>query len=85
MFGYTEHEALGQPITMIVPPDLHDEEHDILSRLRAGERVDHYETVRVTKAGARIDVSLTISPVRDPAGRIIGSSSTAERNMPTSP
>ena len=77
MFGYTEHEALGQPITMIVPPDLHDEEHDILRRLRAGERVDHYETVRVTKAGARIDVSLTISPVRDSAGRIIGCSKIA--------
>ena len=77
MFGYTEHEAIGQPITMIIPPDLHDEEHDILRRLRAGERVDHYETVRVTKAGERIDVSLTISPLRDPAGRIIGCSKIA--------
>ena len=77
MFGYTEHEAIGQPITLIVPPDLYDEEHDILRRLRAGERVDHYETVRVTKAGERIDVSLTISPLRDPAGRIIGCSKIA--------
>ena len=77
MFGYTEHEAIGQPITMIIPPDLYDEEHDILRRLRAGERVDHYETVRVTKAGERIDVSLTISPLRDPAGRIIGCSKIA--------
>ena len=77
MFGYTEHEAIGQPITMIIPQDLYDEEHDILRRLRAGERVDHYETVRVTKAGERIDVSLTISPLRDPAGRIIGCSKIA--------
>jgi PAS domain S-box-containing protein len=77
MFGYTEHEAIGQPITMIVPPDLYDEEHDILRRLRAGERVEHYETVRFTKAGERIDVSLTISPLRDPAGRIVGCSKIA--------
>ena len=77
MFGYTELEATGQPITLIIPPDLYDEEHDILMRLRAGERVDHYETVRVTKAGGRIDVSLTISPLRDLAGRIIGCSKIA--------
>ena len=77
MFGYTEHEALGQPITMIIPPDLHEEECEILRRLRAGERIDHYETVRVTRAGECIDVSLTISPLRDPAGRIIGCSTIA--------
>jgi PAS domain S-box-containing protein len=77
MFGYKEHEAIGQPITLIVPPDLYDEEHDILKCLRAGERIDHYETVRITKAGERIDVSLTISPLRDPAGRIIGCSKMA--------
>jgi PAS domain S-box-containing protein len=76
MFGSTKHEAIGQPITMIIPPDLYDEEHDILRRLRAGERVQH-ETVRVTKAGERINVSLTISPLRDPAGRIIGCSKIA--------
>ena len=77
MFGYTEHEALGQPITMIIPPDLHEEEYEILRRLRAGERIDHYETVRVTKAGEYIDVSLTISSLRDPAGRIVGFSKIA--------
>jgi PAS domain S-box-containing protein len=77
IFGYTDHEAIGRPITMIIPPDLYDEAHDILRRLRAGERVEHYETVRVTKAGERIDVSVTISPVRDPAGRIIGCSKIA--------
>ena len=72
MFGYTEHEAIGQPITMIIPPQLYDEEHDILRRLRAGERVDHYETIRITKAGERIGVSLTITPLRDPARGIVG-------------
>ena len=77
MFGYTEQEAIGQPITIIIPPDLHEEEHDILRRLRAGERIEHYETVRVTKAGRRIDVALTISPLRDSAGTIIGCSKTA--------
>ena len=80
MFGYTEHDAIGQPITMIIPPDLYAEERDILRRLRAGERIEHYETVRVTKAGERIDVSLTISPLRDPAGRIVGCSKIA-RNI----
>jgi PAS domain S-box-containing protein len=77
MLGYTEHEAIGQPIMMIIPPDLYDEERDILRRLRAGERVDHYETVRFTKAGERIAVSLTISPLRDSAGRIVGCSTIA--------
>ena len=77
MFGYTEQEAIGQPITMIIPPALYDEEQDILRRLRAGERVDHFETVRITKAGGRIDVSLTISPLRDAAGMIVGSSKIA--------
>ena len=80
MFGYTAREAIGQPITMVIPPGLYAEEHDILRRLRAGERVDHYETVRVTKAGELIDVSLTISPLRDPAGRIVGCSKIA-RNI----
>jgi PAS domain S-box-containing protein len=77
MFGYMEHEAIGQPITMIIPPDLYGEEHDILRRLRAGERVEHYETVRVTKAGERIHVALTISPLRDDVGRIVGCSKIA--------
>ena len=58
MFGYSEQEAVGQPIALIIPPELHEEEHHTLRRLRAGERIDNYETVRVTKAGARIDVSL---------------------------
>jgi PAS domain S-box-containing protein len=77
MFGYPEHEAIGQPITLIVPPDLYEEERDILARLRAGERVEHFETVRLTRAGERIDVSLTISPLRDRHGRIVGCSKIA--------
>ncbi len=77
LFGYTEKEAIGQPIIMIIPPELHDQERDVLRRLRAGERLEHYETVRITKAGKRIDVSLTISPLRDLAGRIVGCSKIA--------
>ena len=77
MFGYTEHEAIGQPITMIIPPELYGEEHDILRRLRADERVEQFETVRFTKAGERLAVSLTISPLRDPAGRVVGCSKIA--------
>ena len=77
MFGYTEDEAIGQPITMIIPPELWDEENDILRRVRAGERIEHYETRRVSKDGKTIDVSITVSPVRDAEGRIIGASKIA--------
>ncbi len=77
MFGYPEQQAIGQPITLIVPPDLYQEERDILARLRVGERVDHFETIRLTQAGERIDVSLTISPLRDRHGRIVGCSTIA--------
>jgi PAS domain S-box-containing protein len=73
MFGYPEHEAIGQPIGIIIPPDLREEESDMLRRLRAGERIDR-QTVRLTKTGKRIDVSLTISPLRDGSGRIVGCS-----------
>ncbi len=74
VFGYTAAEAVGQPITLIIPPELHDEERDILARLRRGERIDHYETVRVGKDGRQVEVSLTISPVRDSTGVIVGAS-----------
>ncbi len=77
IFGYTEAEAIGQNIVMIIPPELRDEETQILRRLKAGERIDHYETVRLTKAGKRVNVSLTVSPVRDSAGTIIGASKIA--------
>ena len=72
MFGFTAAEAIGQPITIIIPPELHEEEMQILRRLRTGERIEHYETWRVSKDGRRIDVSITISPIRDAEGRIIG-------------
>jgi PAS domain S-box-containing protein len=77
IFGYTTEEAIGQPVTIIIPPDLRDQEARILARLRNGERIEHFETVRMTKAGEKINVSLTISPVRDSRGRIIGASKIA--------
>jgi PAS domain S-box-containing protein len=77
LFGYAPHEAIGRPITLIIPPDRHDEEHEILARIAQGERVEHFETVRVSKQGRSIDISLTISPVRDGAGRIVGASKVA--------
>ena len=77
IFGYTEAEAVGQPITIIIPPELREEEEDILRRLRAGERIEHFETVRVDKQGRRINVSLSISPIKDAEGRIIGASKIA--------
>jgi PAS domain S-box-containing protein len=77
IFGYTEDEAVGRSITLIVPAELHDEEREILGTLRAGQRIDHYETQRVSKGGRTIDVSLTVFPVRDATGRIIGTSMVA--------
>jgi len=71
-FGYTEQEAVGRPITILIPSELREEENKILERLRAGERIDHYETVRVTKAGNKINVSLSISPIKDSTGRVVG-------------
>ncbi|HYY70742.1 MAG TPA: PAS domain S-box protein [Terriglobales bacterium] len=77
IFGYKAEEIIGKPITLIIPPELHSEEEMILSRIRAGERIEHFETVRVTKSGKRIDVSLTISPVKDADGRVIGGAKVA--------
>jgi PAS domain S-box-containing protein len=74
MFEFTPEEAIGRPITIIIPPELHSQETEILNRLRAGERIEHFETVRQTKSGQRRFVSLTISPVRDAEGRIVGAS-----------
>lgn len=74
IFGFEEHEMIGRPITAIIPPELHDEESEVLAKLRRGERIDHYETVRLAKDGRRIDVSLTVSPIRDRFGRIVGAS-----------
>ena len=77
LFGYSADEAIGQHITLVVPPDRRQEEVGILEKLRRGERVDHFETVRLRKNGTRFDVSLTISPVKDPTGRLVGASKVA--------
>jgi PAS domain S-box-containing protein len=77
IFGFTEAEAVGQPITILIPPGLADEDNKILQRLRAGERIDHLETIRVGKTGKKVDVSLTISPIKDAAGRVVGASKIA--------
>lgn len=74
LFGYKPEEIIGKSITLIIPPERQAEEDTILGQLRRGERVDHFETVRLAKDGTRIDVSLTISPVRDPSGAIVGAS-----------
>jgi PAS domain S-box-containing protein len=77
LFGYEREEVIGQPILLIVPDECQDEERDILRRLARGERIDHFETVRKRKDGQRVDVSLTISPIRDRSGRIVGASNVA--------
>ena len=77
LFGYIAQEAIGQPITMLIPPDRRDEEPTIIERLRRGERVDHFETIRMRKDGSLLDISLTISPVKDLDGRIVGASKVA--------
>jgi PAS domain S-box-containing protein len=77
LFGYSLAEAVGRPITFLLPPDHCDEEAMILSKLGRGERVEHFESVRETKDGRRVDVSLTISPIRDHGGRLVGISKIA--------
>lgn len=77
IFGYTADEMIGQPILKLIPPELHDEETQILSKLRAGQKIDHFDTVRLTKDGRRLDISLTVSPLRDSSGTIIGASKVA--------
>jgi PAS domain S-box-containing protein len=77
LFGYRADEATGRPITMLIPEDRHDEEPEILARIQRGERVDRYDTVRRRKDGSPVDVSLTISPIRNAAGAIIGASKIA--------
>ena len=77
IFGYKAEEIVGQPVTTIIPPELHDDEPRILSKIRAGERIEHFQTVRVRKNGERIDVSLTVSPVKDQHGKIIGAAKIA--------
>ena len=77
LFGYTEGEAVGRSVTILIPPELQHEESDILERIGSGKRIKHYETIRVTKAGKRIDVSLSISPIKDSSGRVVGASKIA--------
>ena len=77
LFGYTAEETIGKPITILIPHDRQDEEYEILDRIRRGEHVDHYDTIRRRKDGSLVDVALTISPVRDAAGKIIGASKIA--------
>jgi len=77
VFGYSASEAIGQPITLVIPQDRQSEEREILTRMRRGERIDHFETVRQRKNGSLIFVSLTVSPVKDANGKIVGASKIA--------
>ena len=77
IFGYTPEEIIGKPITLIIPPELHDQEPHILGKIRAGEPIEHFQTVRLHKDGHLIDVSLTVSPVRDERGMVVGAAKIA--------
>src|SRR5512144_1617027 len=77
MFGYSAAEAIGRHITLIIPTERRAEEDEVLARIRRGQKIDHFDTVRVTKDGRRIDISLTVSPVRSARGEIIGASKIA--------
>jgi PAS domain S-box-containing protein len=77
IFGYKAEEIIGRPITIIIPPELQEEERRILDQVRHGERVDHFDTIRITKDGTRISISLTVSPIRDSRGVIVGASKVA--------
>jgi PAS domain S-box-containing protein len=77
IFGYTANEAIGQSVEILIPPDRLNEEPAIIARIRRGERVDHYETVRLHKDGSLIDISLTVSPIMDADGTVIGASKIA--------
>jgi PAS domain S-box-containing protein len=74
LFGYTADEAIGMPVTMLIPADRQDEEPSIIARIRSGERIEHYETVRQRKDGSLVDISLSVSPLKDASGAIVGAS-----------
>ena len=77
LFGYTAEEAIGKSIGFLIPPERHDEEPTILERIRRGERIEHYETIRQRKDGRLLDISITVSPIRDAQGKIVGASKIA--------
>jgi PAS domain S-box-containing protein len=77
LFGYLAEEAIGKPVTILIPPDRQDEESIIIERIRRGARVEHYETVRQRKDGSQIDVSLIVSPIRGAEGKVVGASKIA--------
>jgi PAS domain S-box-containing protein len=77
LFGYTAEEVIGKPVTLLIPPGRDDEEPDILGHIRRGEPIEHYETVRRRKDGSLLDISLTVSPIRDTKGNIVGASKIA--------
>ena len=77
LFGYAAEEAIGKPIMILIPPERHDEELDILSRIARNERIEHLETIRVRKDGTRLNISLTISPITDASGKVFGASKIA--------
>ena len=77
LFGYTAAEVIGKPVTILISPERYDEEPFILDRIRRGEGVDHYETMRRRKNGTLVDISLTVSPIKNADGRIIGASKIA--------
>src|SRR5688572_26768484 len=77
LFGYTAAEIIGKPVRLIIPFNRQAEEDDILARLRLGQRIDHYQTIRQAKDGRLLEVSLTVSPVRDASGRVVGASKIA--------
>jgi PAS domain S-box-containing protein len=77
ILGYTPEEAIGKNIKLIIPPDRWGEEDEVLRRIRLGERVDHFETVRRAKDGRLLNISVTVSPIKDQSGRIIGASKVA--------
>jgi PAS domain S-box-containing protein len=77
IFGYTADEVIGKPVTILIPAGHEDEEPTILARLRAGKRIEHYETIRITKDGRLLDISLTVSPIKGPNGEIVGASKIA--------
>lgn len=77
LFGFTAQEMVGRSILTIIPEELHHEEAEILAKLRAGQRIERQETVRVHKSGRRLEISLTVSPIRDSHGRVVGAAKIA--------